>query len=932
MGIDTLKTKNMPLDGVSEPSGDIYEDVLIHYGVKRRSGRYPWGSGENPYQHSGDFISRSNELKKSGMTEKEVAEAMGFSSTTDYRTAYSIAKNERRKLDVDQAKSLREDGLTPTEIGRKMGVNESTVRSWLNSSSEDNMRVAEKTAERLKDELKTKHAIDVGSGVERELGVSTSKLSEALMRLEIEGYKVYGVGVPQPNNPKNRTTVKVLADDTVTQRDIYQDYSKIKQVGEYHSRDGGASWYKREYPASLSSKRVQIRYGDEGGSGKDGVIEIRRGVKDLNLGNSHYAQVRILVDGTHYLKGMAMYSDDLPDGVDVLFNTNKKSGTPMISGDKGVLKAIKSDPDNPFGAYIKADGQSYYDDPRGKYTDPKTGKKQSLSVINKLREEGDWETQSRNLSSQFLSKQPIQLIKKQLNLTYKDAEAEYDEIMSYNNPTVRRKMLLDFANSCDSAAVHMKAAALPRQQTRVILPVPKLKETEVYAPYLKNGEKVALVRYPHGGTFEIPILTVNNRNQAAKRALGNALDAIGINSKTAEVLSGADFDGDTVVVIPVNSRVRISAKKPLEGLKGFDPKVQYSTEGKTGVKLMTKQDTQKQMGVVSNLITDMTLRGADDDEIARAVRHSMVVIDAHKHKLDYKQSEKDNGIAELKKKYQIRYDDEGNEKTGGASTLLSRRKQTVGVPERRGSGRIDPSTGEMVYNTTGRTYTDKKTGKRTAAQNKVSRILNIDDVRKLSSGTPKEDAYADYSNKMKALANRARKEYVSAPRLERSPEATKKYKTQVDELNDALDKAIRNQPKERQAIALANSVIKAKIQANPELSDKGNKKELNKITSLALDDARAKVGADGKGTRIDITDAQWEAIQAGAISDSKLQQILRYSDSDAIKQRALPKATTTLSTAKISKLKAMKGSGYTISEIAESLGVSSSTVSKYLNQ
>ena len=774
MGIDTLETKNMPLDGVLEPSGDIYEDVLTHYGVKRRSGRYPYGSGENPYQHSGDFISRANSLKKSGMTEKEIAKALGFNSTTDYRTAYSIAKNERRKLDVDRAKSLREDGLTPTEIGRKMGVNESTVRSWLNSSSEDNMRVAEKTAERLKDELKTKHAIDVGSGVERELGVSTSKLSEALMRLEIEGYKVYGVGVPQPNNPKNRTTVKVLADDTVTQRDIYQDYSKIKQVGEYHSRDGGASWYKREYPASLSSKRVKIRYGDEGGSDKDGVIEIRRGVKDLNLGNSHYAQVRILVDGTHYLKGMAMYSDDLPDGVDVLFNTNKRSGTPMISGDKGVLKAIKSDPDNPFGAYIKADGQSYYDDPRGRYTDPKTGKKQSLSVINKLREEGDWETQSRNLSSQFLSKQPIQLIKKQLNLTYKDAEAEYDEIMSYNNPTVRRKMLLDFANSCDSAAVHMKAAALPRQQTRVILPVPKLKETEVYAPYLKNGEKVALVRYPHGGTFEIPILTVNNRNQAAKRALGNALDAIGINSKTAEILSGADFDGDTVVVIPVNSRVRISAKKPLEGLKGFDPKVQYSTEGKTGVKLMTKQDTQKQMGVVSNLITDMTLRGADDDEIARAVRHSMVVIDAHKHKLDYKQSEKDNGIAELKKKYQIRYDDEGNEKTGGASTLLSRRKQTEGVPERRGSGRIDPNTGEMVYNTTGRTYTDKKTGKRIAAQNKVSRILNIDDVRKLSSGTPKEDAYADYSNKMKALANRARKEYVSAPRLERSPEATKK--------------------------------------------------------------------------------------------------------------------------------------------------------------
>ena len=63
---------------------------------------------------------------------------------------------------------------------------------------------------------------------------------------------------------------------------------------------------------------------------KDGVIEIRSGVDDLSLGDSHYAQVRILVDGNTYLKGMAVYSDDLPDGVDVMFNTNKKKRHPDI--------------------------------------------------------------------------------------------------------------------------------------------------------------------------------------------------------------------------------------------------------------------------------------------------------------------------------------------------------------------------------------------------------------------------------------------------------------------------------------------------------------------------------------------------------------------------------------------------------------------------
>ena len=911
------------------------EDVLAHYGVKRRSGRYPWGSGENPYQRSGDFMSRADTLKKQGLSEKEIAKGMGFESTTDYRYAYSIAKNERRKLQVDTAKSLREDGLGASEIGRKMGLPESTVRSLLNTDSEARMTMAERTADTLKKEIKEKGYLDVGAGVERELGVSRQNFEQALRRLEYEGYNVVGVGVPQVTNSKKRTTVKVLCepgDAKEQMRELYQDNGKIKSVGDYHSTDGGKTWDKREYPSSISSDRVKVRYGDEGGLGKDGVIEIRPGVADLNLGNSHYAQVRIMVDNSHYLKGMAMYSDDIPDGVDIVFNTNKKSGTPKMD----VLKPIKNDPGNPFGAYIKADGQSWY-------TDSKGNKK--LSAINKLKEEGDWEESSRNLSSQFLSKQPMELIKKQLNLTYADHQSEYDEINSLTNPVVKKKMLYDFADSCESAAIHLKAAALPRQATRVILPVPKLKENEVYAPYLKNGEKCVLIRYPHGGTFEIPELTVNNKNAAAKKALGNAIDAVGINSKVAERLSGADFDGDTVVVIPVNSRVRVTSSPALKGLQDFDPKTQYGTTSKIEngkevyynsngrrIQVMTKDNTQKQMGVVSNLITDMTLWGAPESDIVRAVRHSMVVIDAAKHKLDYKQSEKDNGIAELKRKYQPKYNDQGEVVGyGGARTLLSRRKQEVEVPERRGAAKIDPETGKVTYSESGREYTNSK-GVRVKATTKVPLITATDDIRTLSSGTPQEDAYADYANKMKALANQARKEYASIKTVPKSSSAAKTYATEVKSLDDKLDTAARNAPRERRAQALANSVVKAKIQANPELSDRENRKELQKIKRYAIEEARSSVGASGRDTRIEITDREWEAIQAGAISSTKLSQILRYSDPDKIKERALPKTTTQLSSAQTTKMKAMKVSGYTIAEIAESLGVSTSTVSKYLNK
>lgn len=903
-------------------------NILEHYGTKRHSGRYPWGSGDNPYQHSGDFLSRVEELKKKGLSEKEILETINDSlpdeykmGLTEFRTARQKAGHDRKALEYDQIRALKDDGLGWKEIGDKLGMSESSVRSKYNNAIGEKASQAEKIAATLKEEVDKKGMIDISEGANQVLGVSESKLDEAAYILEAEyGYQRYGVGIRQPTNVRQQTNITVLAKPEFDQKYAYQHQDQIDSLGDYHSDDGGETFTKLQRPSSLDSSRVAIRYGDEGGLDKDGVMEIRRGVPDLDLGKSHYAQVRILVDGDHYLKGMAVYSDDLPDGVDVMFNTNKPSGTPKMK----VLKEAKTDPDNPFGAAIKANGQSMYIGEDGK---------EHLSPINKLKEEGDWDTMSRNVSSQFLSKQPKKLIENQLNLTVADYKAQYDEIMRYDNPTVKKKLLNDFADTVEGTSMTLKASAFPGQSTKVILPINKIKETEAYCPTYENGTRLALIRYPHAGTFEIPIVTVNNKNVSGKRNLGAIQDAIGINAKVAERLSGADFDGDTVMAIPVTDKVNIKSTRALKALEGFDPKTAYAVpEGNpNNVRLMKKEEKQREMGVISNLITDMTLRGADEDELARAVKHSMVVIDAEKHKLDYKRSERENGIPELKQKWQIRVDEEGATHYGGASTLLSRRKQTVRVPERRGSVRVDKETGEYIYKESGRTFTDPKTGKERKAEDTVSLISETKDARTLSSGTIQENLYADFSNKLKAMANQARKEAVNMKGIQRNPEAAKTYAPEVASLKEKYNNMVANKPKERKAMLIANANIKAKIQEQG-LDPTIDKKEIKKISSVEMQRARDSVGASGRKSKITFTDREWEAVQAGAISDNMLTKFLNSSDSDEIVKRAMPKNVAVMTSAKMSKANAMLRSGYSYAEIAKACGVPESTVYSALNK
>lgn len=913
-------------------------DELLHYGMPRRSGRYPWGSGKDPYQHSGDFLSRVEELTKKGMSEKDIADSMGL-TTSQLRIQKSLAKDERRTIEVDTAKGLREKGYSLNEIAKMMGYkNDSSVRSLLNEQSESRMKEAMNTAKFLKKQVDEKGMIDVGVGVERELGISKEKLKTALYILEMEGYNTFGGGVPQVNNPGKQTNIKVLCPPdtpfkTITDKNgnekkvssaIY-DYDKVHSITEYTSHDSGKTFDTFKYPSSMDSKRLAIRYAEDGGIQKDGLVEIRRGVADLDLGGSHYAQVRIMVDGTHYIKGMAVYSDDLPPGVDVMFNTNKTKDKSKLE----VLKPIKNDPDNPFGSLIKAGGQSYYTDKNGE---------RKLSLINKRAEEGDWGDWADKLPAQFLSKQSKQLAQRQLRLAAADKKAEFDEIMSLTNPTVKKALLKSFSDDCDSAAVHLHAAALPRQKYQVILPVPTLRDNEIYAPNYNDGEKVALIRYPHGGIFEIPILTVNNKHKDSIKMIGpNAKDAVCINSTVAERLSGADFDGDTVQVIPTNSKVKINTKPPLKALEGFDPKMEYPERpGMKYMKTGKKDNTQNEMGKISNLITDMTLLGASDDELARAVRHSMVVIDAAKHKLDYKKSEADNNIKALKKKYQGHIDPETGRYSEGTGTIVSRAKGQQSVLKRQGSPIIDPETGKQTWKVADNvTYEKKMINKRTGKEytktitktQKSTKMMETDDAYTLVSDSrnPIELVYADYANQMKALANQARKEMVTTPDIPYNPEAKARYQKEAASLQAKVNVALKNAPRERQAQTMANAILQAKIKDNPDMT----KKEKKKAGQQALDKMRMKVGA--KKEPVKITEQEWEAIQAGAISPSKLKTIINNADLDTLRQMAMPRSTKQLSQSKINHIATLKASGYTNAQIAQKLGVSTSTVSKYLS-
>jgi len=897
------------------------EEHLAHYGILRKSGRYPWGSGGSESTRNRSFLDTVSNLKKDGMTDTEIARGFGI-SRMELTAARSQALAQQRREKQITAQRLQEKGMSNSAIGRQMQLNESSVRALLAPGAADKNNALQTTANMLKDEVAQKKYIDVGVGVEHHIGVTRTRLDTAVAVLREQGYVVHNIYIEQVNIPGKFTRMRVLAAPGTNPKDIDRDRRDIKQIAPY-SDDHGRSYLRPQEPISISSRRIGVNYAEQGGAAADGVIYVRPGVKDLSLGSARYGQVRVAVDGTHYLKGMAVYRDDLPEGVDLVFNTNKSS----TGRKKDVMKPLADDPDFPFGSIIyQVHG------PDGKVS----------SALNLVNEEGSWDKWSKTLSSQMLSKQSPDLAKKQLSMTYERRLKEFEEINSLTNPTVRKELLLKFADSADSASVHLKAANLPRQATKVILPINSIKPGEIYAPSMRDGERVALVRFPHGGTFEIPELTVNNKNREARKILGpQAEDAIGIHHTVAQHLSGADFDGDTVLVIPNNSRA-VKHTAPLEGLKDFDPQMYKIPEGDPTPR-MNPVRKQQEMGKISNLITDMTIHGATNEEKARAVRHSMVVIDAEKHGLDFIQSEKDNGIRQLKDKYQLRVE-EGKKKSG-AATLISRARAEVRVPEKRArsakaGGPIDPATGKKVFVPTGKmvpktkTITDPTTGRKIRVETgemvprltKSKGLVETDDAFTLSSGTEMEAIYAEHSNRLKAMANSARKEALQQKAIPQSRSAKAAYPNEVASLNAKLNLALKNAPLERQAQLLAQSQVSQKRQANPGIEPE----EIKKIKQLALNENRNRTGA-GK-TKIFITQSEWNAIQAGALSKDKLEKILKNSDLDTVKHLALPKDAPKLTSTKLRRAQSMVAAGYTQAEIADAIGVGLTTLKVGLNE
>ena len=864
---------------------EAYNDMLEHKGTPHQgniphSGRYAWGSGENAYQRATSWSDRIAKYRRDGLSDTQIANKMGI-TTTEFRSRNTIAKQEIRLHNISRIQELADQGLGSIEIARQTGLPESTVRMNLDATVRNNVNRMEQIKTDIKDLIKEHPYLDVGLGAAQQLGVNENTLKRAVQQLEADGYYQHKIYVKNATNDDHWVEMKVLTKESDV--DIVRQHKHEIVPPLIYKDESGKTNLGLKPIQHIEWDRVKIRYDEQGGTDKDGVMELRPGVKDLDLGNSKYAQVRIGVGGTHYLKGMAVYgeSKDFPKGVDIIFNTNKKLGTPK----EKVLKPLKDDPDNPFGATIKPNGQK--------------------GAINKVNEEGDWSSWSKTLSSQFLSKQPPSLVKDRISKTYDKLQKEFDEIANLTNPVVRRVMMQDFVDGLTVKRQNLKLVGFDRMKGQVLLPLSGIKANEVYAPNFKNGEKVVLVRYPHGGIFELPELTVNNKlDKGPAKFMKGAKDAIGIDSSVASKLSGADFDGDSVMVIP-NNLNGIKTSRSLKELKNFDTKSYYTPTP-------PKIDTQKEMGIVSNLITDMTIKGASQSEIARAVKHSMVVIDAEKHSLDYKRSERENNVGQLKKKYQEHYDVISKKVGTGASTLISRSKNEHRVLETIERKRTPE---ELAANPR-----LKPTVKKTRTIETIPVVEMVKDAKTLGSGTPIENMYGDYINALGKMRDKGTAVISNSPNLAMSKDAKVKYKNQVESLQQKLNDALLNSPKERQAQLIANKTIAEK--RTPTM----DKDSLKKLKQQAIAAARVRTGANGKKTRINIDDDEWAAIQAGAISTNFLTDILRFADSDRVKQLATPRKAESVSLAKATRARSMLRNGYSYADVADALGLSISTI------
>ena len=236
----------------------------MHYGRGHldggNSGRYPWGSGENPYQRLESFMSIYKKLRSEGMDDEAIGQIWGMPVAQAFTQAYQSLKKDyglsrtdvahlwgitTSELDAKQqiytaqvdsmnlfkARNLKEHGYSNVKIAELMNTTEGSVRNWLSQDESRKQKIIDETTSVLRNAVKEKNYIQVGAGVEARLGITPTKMKAALALLKEEGYEVINVQVDQLGTG-NKTTVKVLCPPGTTYREL-----KSKHIGDIQLPD-----------------------------------------------------------------------------------------------------------------------------------------------------------------------------------------------------------------------------------------------------------------------------------------------------------------------------------------------------------------------------------------------------------------------------------------------------------------------------------------------------------------------------------------------------------------------------------------------------------------------------------------------------------------------------------------------------------------------
>ena len=188
-------------------------EQISHIGMPRRSGRYPWGSG-------GEYTKAVNKMASQGFTEKEIAKALGI-STTVLRNQKALAKAEEKEAMRLNVIRQKERGMSIAAIAREFKIPASTVSDLLKPGANLKFQIINSISNVLRKIIGEKRFVDVGDGAEVFMEVSRPKLDNAITNLRNEGYKLYYLKQENLQAPGKVMTVKVLGAPDSTMGELW---------------------------------------------------------------------------------------------------------------------------------------------------------------------------------------------------------------------------------------------------------------------------------------------------------------------------------------------------------------------------------------------------------------------------------------------------------------------------------------------------------------------------------------------------------------------------------------------------------------------------------------------------------------------------------------------------------------------------------------